>query len=772
MPPSPEACRRKSLPEMVADDGTSRLRDQPTAFTGEGAPQTPASTPRDARLEAGDQVGPYTVERQIGQGGMGVVYLAKRTDDFDQQVALKLVAPEHRTAEILDRFFKERQILAELQHPNIARLLDGGSARDASPFLAMEYIEGEPIDQYCTAHQLPLRQRLELLIKVCDAIHYAHQSLVVHRDLKPANILVTPEGEPKLLDFGIAKILRPEPARNASWHLATAPHARPMTPSFASPEQFLGHAVTTASDVYSLGVLLYQLTSGQLPYDFRDLDWQEVLHLACVEDPVAPSVTARRQASRTIARGRAAHLKGDIDAIALRSLRKEPTQRYGSAAQLADDLRRHIEGLPVTARAGTWLYHGSKLARRHKWILLMLVAVIFAGLGSTVLWQQAEHARAMAVKETRRAETEKTRAIEEKARTENITQFLEDLFIAADPDSTRGAEIPVHEILDRGREKIADSLRDSPDLRADMLGTLGTVYNNLGEHQVALELKEESLASRRQADPRDRPEIAIDLNNLARLHFEVGDSAASVPLFREAMEMSERLGDDSGSDFAKRNLASALAHLGDFQQAVQLHRQVLASRRQRYGETHVRVASSLFGLGFAQFAAGDLLTAETQLHRALKIYSTHYGDEHSRVAAVKCNLGIVLHADGRLQAARQPFEQCIATRLRLLGEDHVSVASARKSLAALLLDMGQIERAGTLLARSLQVLRQEKASDNWILAHAESVWGSYLSATGRKGESEPILLRSVETLTVAKGEKDFFTRDAQRRLLELHRMSR
>ncbi len=757
--------RPLSLREAALEN-SGLLRDLETTLTN--APVSGTRAPSTSgELGPGDRIGPYRIGRLLGQGGMGVVYLATRTDDFEQRVALKLVDPGHRRAEILDRFFQERQILADLQHPNIARLLDGGTAGDASPYLAMEYVEGEPIDRYCTEHELTIGQRLEIFLKVCDAVHFAHRNLVVHRDLKPGNILVTPDGEPKLLDFGIAKILEPGSRRSEGWDLATMPGYHPMTPAYASPEQFAGRPITTVSDVYSLGVLLYQLISGQLPYRLQGANLEEALHLVSVGDWPLPSVAVRKDA------GSSHHplewarlLAGDLDSIVRQAMDPEPDHRYDSAARLADDIRRHLDGLPVTAHTRTWFYVAGKLARRHKLALASLVMIVGLSISSTLLWRRAESARVAAEVAAERAEAERATALEERTHARNVAGFLQDLFVSADPDATRGDSVPVREILDRGRANVAESLGDSPELRAEMLGTLGTVYNNLGLFETARELKEEAVELRR-AGPIDRPELLIDLNNLARLHFELGDPGAAEPLFREALDISQRLDDPHLQEVTLLNLANVLTHLGRAEEAVTFHQQVLDSRRQRYGPDDSRVASSLFGLGIAFFNLDDLDLAESHLRQALALYLAEHGEQHSRVASVKGSLGMVLQSREQLGEARELFEQCLAIRLSLFGEEHVSVATARKNLGAVLLDLGDLDESGELVSRAIQILKTNNPQGGWILAHAESIWGSYLAARGRVEEAEVLIAQSLAVLVETKGEQDAFTRDARQRLRDV-----
>ena len=322
------------------------------------------------RSRIGGRVGVYQLVEEIGQGGMGSVYRAARADgQYEKQVALKLVRSGYDTASVLERFRHERQILASLDHPNIAHLLDGGTTEDGIPYLVMELIEGIPVDEYCNLHSLSIRQRLEIFRQVCSAVQYAHQRLVIHRDIKPGNILVTSAGTPKLLDFGIAKIFDPTNASEATM-------LHPLTPEYASPEQIRGEPITTASDVYSLGVVLYRLLTGESPYRIETRSPAELARAITDTEPLRPSTVVARSESASTSpsfsnrEGSRAKLRrrllGDLDNIALMALRKEAQRRYGSVEQLAEDIRRYLEGLPVVARRGSWSYRAGKFVRRHK----------------------------------------------------------------------------------------------------------------------------------------------------------------------------------------------------------------------------------------------------------------------------------------------------------------------------------------------------------------------------------------------------------------------
>ncbi len=769
------ALERQVLSFLEAEDDVEDFIEQPLwALPPEIGPgPEPAEDPA-----VGHRVGPYRIDRLLGRGGMGSVFLAVREDDYRQRVALKLINWGTESEDALKRFYVERQVLAELEHPGIARLLDGGTTGDGRPYLVMEYVEGEPIDRYCESHGLDLDQRLRLFSEVCAAVHVAHQHLIVHRDLKADNILVTAQGRPRLLDFGIAKLLAPGAARPA----ATVAGQVPMTPASASPEQALGDPITTASDVYALGVLLYRLLAGRLPFHLDGKKYPEIVDAICHARPTRPSAavlegaatageTRAKPATRAGRRGAGPaptaerrrlgrRLAGDLDAIVAKAMRKEPRHRYGSATELAADVERHLEGLPVQARRGTRRYLLGRFLRRHKLVLAAVILIAGSAVTATVLWRQAVRERAHAEEQWARAEHQQSRA-------QRVSDFLEDMFASADPD--RGDDLRVREFLDLGREKIARELVAEPELQAELLGTLGTVYQNLGILDQARALKQEGLERRRLADPRDRPELAKDLNNLASLLYAAGDHEAAEGYFRQVLAMQQSL-DQDATEIARtqHNLASTLMQRGRYDQAESLFRGALETRRERYGDDSPRVASSLYSLGALHSNRGDFDRAEPLLRRALEIRVAAYGPEDLKVASVLGSLGWVLGARGAHGEASECYRRVLAIRLERLGTDHHGVATARKNLAAVLLAQGETEAAGGLLEEALAVLRRPPHAGSWSLADAESLFGVYLARKGRHEQAETRLIAGYRAIRELRGDASADTRSALSRVVDLY----
>lgn len=590
----------------------------------------------DPNSPIGQRIGPYQVMRELGHGGMGAVYLAVRADDqFKKRVAIKLVRRGMDSDFILRRFRHERQILASLDHPNIARLLDGGTTRDGSPYFVMEYIEGLPIDEYCDRHQLPTAARLELFRTVCVAVQYAHQNLVVHRDLKPSNILITPSvdgkaGTPKLLDFGIAKLLNPELAGDSVDVTMTG--MRLMTPGYASPEQARSEPITTASDVYSLGVILYELLTGHRPYHVSSRPPHEVLRVICEEQPAKPSTAVSKTEVITNSDGSARttitpemvsrtregqpdklrkRLSGDLDNIVLMAMRKEPNRRYASVSQLAEDIRRHLEGLPVIAREDTFSYRASKFVLRHKTgvAAAMLVAMALIGGMITTAWQArkaerrfndvrklansflfelhdaieklpgATPARALLV---RRALEYLDSLAQEAAGDTTLQQELATAYekvghIQGNPYSANlgdldGAlqsyqkSLAIREVLlDRGEQptQLRLDLASSHRRIGDILTQKNDLPNALQHAQKAIQLIE-SLPTQELTAVQTRRELAAAYEALGEILKAKGDAAASLEQHRKSLQIVEALAaQEPANSVTRRQLAVLLGKVGN-----------------------------------------------------------------------------------------------------------------------------------------------------------------------------------------------------------------
>ncbi len=656
-------------------------------------------------LEAGQRIGPYRLHSVLGRGGMGTVYHASREDDFTKPVALKIIQRHLLSDATVRRFHAERQILARLEHPNVARLLDGGTTDDGRPYLVLELVDGEPIDAYCRRHNLSIADRLRLILPVFEAIAYAHRNLIVHRDLKPGNVLVTAEGIPKLVDFGIAKLLEDGEPDNL-----TRLGERPMTPRYSSPEQVLGDPVTTASDVYSAGVLLYRLLTGRLPGDLETCSPPEMARRICEHPPLKASTAVQRDrpdreepAAAADSRKLARQLAGDVDAILLKALRKRPEHRYSTIEEMAEDIRRHLDGRPVNARRGTWLYRAGRLVRRRPGAVAAAILVAASSVGSTALWRRSVADQHLAEAAHLRAVHEQEVAVRERQRAERVSGFLKELFRAARPDAYAAAkdqptqqigQMTVREALDAGRARLAEGLEGEPELEAELAGTLGDVYRDLGLWHDAGELMSRAVELRRALYPEGDPRLAVALNDLASVYYYQKRYARAESLLREALALRQRFGAEPELIArAFNNLASALKPQGRLAEAGRLYEKALALREQALASDDPAVALSLYSLGSLRFEIGELESAEPLLRRALAIYVGAYGEHHTRVASVLSTLGRVLHARGNLAGARGTLERSLATRRDLLGDDHPHVAATQKALAALRDDAGNSDAA-------------------------------------------------------------------------------
>ncbi|MDQ3798194.1 MAG: serine/threonine protein kinase, partial [Acidobacteriota bacterium] len=586
------ARRRKFLNEIDGDElrreVESLLAAEPEAEKFLASPAMAVSAdffdeedPAASDAFINQKIGSYKIVRELGRGGMGAVYLAERDDGkFTQKVAVKLLKRELNTADIRRRFARERQILAALAHPNIARLLDAGTTADGLPFLVMEYVEGLPVDDFCEARNLDLEERLQIFRTVCDAVAFAHRNLIVHRDLKPSNILVTGDGIPKLLDFGISKLLTPEfEAESAN----TVTKLGAMTPEYASPEQLRGESVTTATDVYSLGVILYELLTGQRPFEFKKHSAEEIIRAVCETEPERPSavisdlgfrirdlktaVSGNKQTdpgkSKTNPKSRIRNpksLKGDLDNIVLKALRKEPSRRYQSVEQFAEDIRRHLEGLPIVARPNTFRYRAGKFVRRNRAGVLAAAFVVLslaAGLGAA-LWQAnlARDKARIAAENQSKAET----AAEKQKK---ITGFMERVLSYANPSwyaegSKLKGQARVIDVLNDLSGKIETEFSDDVDIQAELHHKCAEIYLAIKILDRAERHARRALELRRRVFGERHPEVAKDLYYLGEVLGNYGNIIEKQKLLEQAAGIFRETAPDNAN---LPHLLESLGHL-------------------------------------------------------------------------------------------------------------------------------------------------------------------------------------------------------------------
>ncbi len=635
---------------------------------------------------------------------MGVVYLAQRADAaYQQKVAIKIIRPSFSLQNIVERFRSERQILANLIHPNIARLLDGGVMASGQPYLVMEYLDGPAIDFWCNEKSASLRERLEVFRAVCSGVQYAHQNLVVHRDIKPANILVCSDGTPKLLDFGLARVLDLQnagPAASARWT------ERLMTPEYASPEQVLGQPITTATDVYALGVLLYELLTGERPFDLSSGSPIELQRVITKEATRPSTICLDRRKDRRAAEA----LRGDLDNIVLKAMHKEPARRYATAGELADDIQRYLTGFPVRAQPDSWGYRTRKFVGRHRLgvaaAVLFVIVLLGFGTGMAVL--------------ARRASLQRNRA-------EIISTFLVGLFQAADPDRVSQKEVTVREMLDRGVKSV-DQLGAEPTVQAKLLETFGLVDQNLGALRQSRELLLHSLAIRRRIYGADSLEMAESAKDLAEVDRELTDYKEAEQLARKSLEIRlKRLGPRNVLVAETRNtLGIILQETGRLKEAEQVFLQVLAARDVLGQRMHLDTAV-LSNVGALYRDLGDLPKADRYLSECVAIRRRELGGDHPRLALAIAKLGQVQEDEGRYKQAEASLEESLAMRQRLFGPHHPYVARSLLSLAALDRKEGRYAESATDLDRVEAIYRQAGgAGSQWADLHFERgmLWAS------------------------------------------------
>lgn len=695
-------------------------------------------------------VGPYKIRKELGRGGMGNVYLAERVDEqFRQQVALKLLHTGFTNENQIRRFLAERQILASLNHDNIAGLLDGGITEHGQPWFAMEYVEGQSIDQFCNSRRLTVHQRLELFLNVCKTIGYAHRQLVVHRDLKPSNIMVKKDGTVKLLDFGIAKVLNRDDV-NPEQAPVTKTGLLPLTPAYASPEQVKGEVVTTASDIYQLGMILYELLSGRRPYDVTGRTPSELEEIICEQEPTRPSTAITQHSENNtgspatpVPEG-AGHpseprllqkkLRGDLDTIILKALRKEPGRRYSSAEQFAEDIERYLAGLPVTAHPDSHSYRIRKFIRRHKIGVASIAAfvLLLAGYAVTITWHsQRTHA---ALEQAR----------QEAAKAEQVTGFLMGMFESGRPGEMPSDNITARELLDRGIEE-ANRLDDQPEIQAQMYEVVGRVNLSLGQFNKAESPLEKSLEIRKAHFGAHHPETARSLHHMGLYHHRTGDYKKADRLIREALDIRQSYfgNEDIAVASSLNSLADLLHSTGNYDEAETIYRQVLPLRRELLGEEHHDVNSTLYRLGNLLQDLGRYDEAEEKLKQSIELTKKLKGERHLDTASNMISLALLLRNQGKLSEAEQMNRQGLEIYREVLDEDHPYIAAAINNLAVILYDSEEYDQAIPLYYEALERYRAMLGNEHAGIATMIDNLGAAYSRSGNLRQAETLYSESL-----------------------------
>ena len=736
----------------------------------------------------GRRIGPWRLLDVLGQGGMGQVFLAERADDeFEQRVAIKIASWLNASPELIERFRLERQILARLEHPGIARILDGGRTDTGIPYFVMEYVDGTSIDRYCDAERLGVRERLDLFSRVCDAVDYAHRKLIVHRDLKPGNILVDVHGEPRLLDFGIAKILEDGAYERA----VTRAGSRVMTPEYASPEQVRGEPASVATDVYALGVLLYRLISGRSPYGEVATTPGSIERAIVETDPRRPSTvvtepTVREASVAAIGATTPAKLQrqlsGDLDNIVLTALQKEPERRYASARQLKDDIENYLADRPVAARADSPGYVAGKFLRRNRWPAAATAAFVATLVAMTGFYT------------TRLAEERNTARLEAERATE-VADFLTDLFAEADPRRNLGEPLSARQMLDKGAERIVAELTAQPELQTALMVTIGRSYQEMRENRVSrdyltaaldqagqtlgethpntVELRHllalalthvgepaaaETLFTRNLAIQRDRHgqgsfEVAREIKQLALVDDRLGRYADAEARFLEASDTFRRLG-GPGEDLLVNTLldyGAMLRRLDREPEEEPILLEALTIRERQYGREHPDYAAVLNNLGNHYFRRGDLAKAAGHMEHHVELQRRFAGEDGVAYGNALANYSSLVLAQGKNEEALALLDEAIVIFGNGYGTDSVPYAFSIENKANILKDLGRYAEADPLYRRTLGIIAERLGRDHSDYAFTLSNYGGMLVDAGRYPEAERTLRDAVATFIGAHG---------------------
>lgn len=671
----------------------------------------PKSIDRTATLTAGDltvrTIGPYHLLEKIGEGGMGEVWVAEQHRPLHRRVALKLIKAGMDTRQVMARFDSERQALALMDHPAIAKVFDAGETADGRPYFVMEYVQGIPITAHCDKLRLTTQERLDLFKRVCDGVQHAHQKAIIHRDLKPSNILVAIQdgaAVPKIIDFGVAKATAQGLTERTMY---TELGMLIGTPEYMSPEQaeMTGQNVDTRTDVYSLGAILYELLVGALPFDPKELrraGFDEIRRKIREEDPPKPStkLSTMGEASTTQAQNRRTErpalirqIRGDLDWITMKALEKDRTRRYGTPSEMAADIDRYLHHQPIVARPPSTVYKAKKFVRRHAFGVGVAgtIALLLVAFSVTTALQ------------ARRIARERDRANQEAEASRQVSDFLTGLFKVSDPSEARGNTVTAREILDKGADKIAHDLQAQPRVQGKLMSTIGAVYDGLGLFEPARAMLEKALETRRQALGSDHPDVASTLSQLGTVWW----------------------------------------HKGDFGKAETFMKEALAINVKRFGPEAVEVAPGLHNMGNLYWSGGKYAEARGVLERCLAIREKALGPDHADVAATLNSLGAIAYKEGDLKKAADIWSRTLAIREKTLGPDHPYLAQTLNNLAICYTYTGDPGRAVPLLERVVLIQEKVLGPKHPDLASGLMNLGDALMRSGRTAEAKPCFDRAV-----------------------------
>jgi eukaryotic-like serine/threonine-protein kinase len=728
----------------------------PPAARAEPPPQEPSSATTATATgggEAREVIGPYRLLRKIGEGGMGEVWLAEQGEPIRREVALKVIKAGMDTRQVIARFEAERQALALMDHPCIAKVYDAGETPRHLPYFAMEYVPGEAITTYCDRHRLSMQDRLRLFTQVCDGVQHAHQKGVIHRDLKPSNVLVTIVGDRpvvKIIDFGVAKATA---QRLTEKTLFTELGVLIGTPEYMSPEQaeMTGLDVDTRTDVYALGVMLYELLTGALPFDSRELrqaGFEEIRRLIREVDPPRPSTRVRSLGERsteaatrrgTEPRRLISRLRGDLDWIVMKALEKDRTRRYGSPADMAGDVERHLNHQPVVAGPPGASYRAGKFVRRHRFGVAVAAVTVLALVGFGVAMAAQAH----------RIGIERNRA-------EKVSEFLTNLFKVSDPGQARGESITAREILDKGAAGIEKELGDEPEVQAQLLLTMSEVYLNLGLYGRAEPLCTKSVEIRRRVLGDQHPDTLTALETLSKLYERQGRYAESEKLSRSNLEARRRiLGKDHRLTlFSKERLAVAIERQGRYEEALQLQMEVLEARRRVLPPDDQQTIWSMQDVAADYQWLGQYEKAESLYREAYELRKSSLGADHPDTLWILNNLGRVAFDRGNYAGSERLLREAWESRRRVLGPDHSDTLDSLGNLANTCASLGRFDEAERLGREAYERCRRVFGEEGRRTLFAKDSLAGYLHNLGRSDEAAKTYREVIETKSRVFGPED------------------
>ena len=730
-------------------------------------------------------VGPYRLKKKLGIGGMGMVYLAERSDGtFERDVALKFIRSGLENSLVMERFSNEQKILASLNHPNIARLYDAGQDEYGIPYIIMEYVDGEPLNEYCKKQNLSLEKRLELFVQICETVQFAHQNLVIHRDLKPSNIMINRDGQVKLLDFGIAKLLDPENS-DSTQTISEIPF---LSAAYASPEQIFGKPVSTGTDLYTLGVILYELVSGLLPYQTESGKPAELIHLISTTEVQKPSTRLSKvglipetitgiQLQKLIRR-----LRGDLDNIILKAMEKEPKRRYNSAQALADDIGRYLNDEPVKVRPGTFGYKAEKFISRNKLPVVAVLMVIAVAIGGIVY-------------HTGQLQTERDLARQQAERAKSVAGFMTTIFEAANPAETQGETFTAHDLLEEGMQSAQRLVESDPELYASFMIEMGKAWEAIGDYEKAHEAYQNSLEMRRKILPPRHPNIATalyhkaDMNNryipgeedpeemflevlnirkevFGEFHPLVAETYHNLGLiygarhnneearryFKKTVDILEQTVDEDNIQLidAQGDYAFVLGMMGDLEAATAIYEDVLEKQERLLPEFYNSLITNYNNYGMILVRSGtDLERGYELVYQSMLGYEHVYGADHLYPGIVRMTLSSALADMGRTEEAMEMVDTAIDVMLQNVVPNHPYLHSGYHRKATFHETLGEDDNAEFYYLKVIRITDEVQPDDHPSRAIPRHSLGRFYVDRGRHAEAVPLLTEAVEVMEIA-----------------------